>query len=182
MNFVENSNKLQKIGFRRENELSVFTLGANNTCYIIYLWREVVCFALSQWYFPTHDILGYVMELIIKKFSMNRGAPTWFWMLIWSYSVESIDYWTIFSLNSLKNQDWKLYWNLGALLVLLESPHQVWFNIVDFVILRLKCEQYYWIFGGYYCWKFKQIAKKGWKENSIEWIQTWANDIGYVCV
>jgi hypothetical protein len=31
MNFVENSNELQKIGFRRENELSVFTLGANNT-------------------------------------------------------------------------------------------------------------------------------------------------------
>jgi hypothetical protein len=31
MNFVvENSNKLQKIGFRRENELNVFTLGANN--------------------------------------------------------------------------------------------------------------------------------------------------------
>jgi hypothetical protein len=37
MNFVvENSKKLQKIGFKKENELSVFTLGANNTCYIIY--------------------------------------------------------------------------------------------------------------------------------------------------
>jgi len=33
---VENSNKLPKNGFRRENELSVFTLGANNTCYVIY--------------------------------------------------------------------------------------------------------------------------------------------------
>jgi hypothetical protein len=31
MNFaVESSKKLQKIGFRRENELNVFTLGANN--------------------------------------------------------------------------------------------------------------------------------------------------------
>jgi hypothetical protein len=37
MNFVvENSNKLQQIRFRRENELSVFTFGANNTCYHIY--------------------------------------------------------------------------------------------------------------------------------------------------
>jgi hypothetical protein len=37
MNFVvENSNKLPNNGFQRENELSVFTLGANNTCYIIY--------------------------------------------------------------------------------------------------------------------------------------------------
>jgi hypothetical protein len=33
---VENSNKLQKIGFGSENELSVSTLGANNTCYVIY--------------------------------------------------------------------------------------------------------------------------------------------------
>jgi hypothetical protein len=37
MNFVvENSNKLQKIGFKTENELSVFTFGANNTCYVIH--------------------------------------------------------------------------------------------------------------------------------------------------
>jgi hypothetical protein len=33
---------------------------------------------------------------------------------------------------------------LGVFLVLLESPHQVWFNKVDFVILRPKIEQYYW--------------------------------------
>jgi hypothetical protein len=25
-----------------------------------------------------HDVLGYVMELIIKNFSMNRGVMTWF--------------------------------------------------------------------------------------------------------
>jgi hypothetical protein len=37
MNFVvENSNKLQQIGFRMENELSVFTFGANNTGHLIY--------------------------------------------------------------------------------------------------------------------------------------------------
>jgi hypothetical protein len=29
---------------------------------------------------PKHDVLSYVMELIIKKFSMSRGAPTWFRM------------------------------------------------------------------------------------------------------
>jgi hypothetical protein len=33
---VENSKKLPKNGFIRENELSVFTLGANNTSYVIY--------------------------------------------------------------------------------------------------------------------------------------------------
>jgi hypothetical protein len=37
MNFgVEKSKKLQQIGFRRENELNVFIVEANNTCYFIY--------------------------------------------------------------------------------------------------------------------------------------------------
>jgi hypothetical protein len=37
LNFVvENSKKLQQIGFRMENDLSVFTLEANNTCYLVY--------------------------------------------------------------------------------------------------------------------------------------------------
>ncbi len=43
---VENSKRLQKIGFRNE-KLTVFTFGANNTCYIIYPWRKVICFVLS---------------------------------------------------------------------------------------------------------------------------------------
>ncbi len=35
MNFiVENLNKLQNIGFEKENELNVFTFGVNNTCYV----------------------------------------------------------------------------------------------------------------------------------------------------
>jgi hypothetical protein len=33
---AKNSKKLPKNGFRRENELSVFTLGANNTSFVIY--------------------------------------------------------------------------------------------------------------------------------------------------
>jgi hypothetical protein len=79
MNFVvENSKKLQQIGFKRENELNVFTFGANNTCYLIYPRRKVICFVFSWWYFPNHGVLSYVMEFIIKKFSMNMGATTWF--------------------------------------------------------------------------------------------------------
>jgi hypothetical protein len=30
--------------------------------------------------------------------------------------------------------------------------------------------------------KFKNLQKKVWKENSIEYIQTWANDIGNIHV
>jgi hypothetical protein len=37
MNFViENSNRLHKTMFGKENELSVFTLGVNNKGYVIY--------------------------------------------------------------------------------------------------------------------------------------------------
>ncbi len=43
-------------------------------------------------------------------------------------------------------------------------------NIIDFLV------------GTYCCWKFKQIAKRGLEENSIECIQTWANDILYIIV
>ncbi len=91
MNFVvENSNKLQKIGIKMKNELSVVTLVANNTCYVIYPWRKVICFVLSQWYLPNHNVLGYVMGLIFKMISMNRGALTWFKMfgvMVWTLSI-----------------------------------------------------------------------------------------------
>jgi hypothetical protein len=43
--------------------LSVFTLEANNTSYVIYPWRKLVFFVLSQWDFPKHGVLGYDMEL-----------------------------------------------------------------------------------------------------------------------
>jgi len=98
--------------------------------------------------------------------------------------VEFIDYWTIFSLNFLKNQYWKLYWNLGTFLVLLESPHQVWFNKVDFVILRPKM----WRILLKFLWErivvgnSNKLQKGVWKESSIQCIQTWANDIRYINV
>jgi hypothetical protein len=83
-----------------------------------------------------------------------------------------------------QNQNWKLYWNLGAFLVLLENPHRVWFNKVDFVILRHKMwtilMNFWWIiiiFGN-----SNKLQKGVWKENSIESIQTWDNDIGYINV
>jgi hypothetical protein len=91
MNFVvENSNKLQKFGIKTKIELSVFTLVANNTCYVIYPWRKVICFVLSWWYLPNHNVLGYIMGLIIKMISMNKGALTWFKMfgvMVWTLSI-----------------------------------------------------------------------------------------------
>jgi hypothetical protein len=71
MNFaVENSNKLPKNGFRRENELSVFTLGANNTCYLIYPWRKVV------FLFCHNDI----------------SQTTMFWIMLWNLSSKKFQW------------------------------------------------------------------------------------------
>jgi hypothetical protein len=119
-------------------------------------------------------------NLSSKKFSMNRGAMTWFRMfgaIVWNLLIIE----PFFPMNFLKNQGWKLYWNLGALLVLLESPHQVWCNKVDFVILSPKM----WTILLHFWWvcivvgNLNKLQKGIWKENSIECIQTWANDIGY---
>jgi hypothetical protein len=122
------------------------------------------------------------MELVIKKNSVNRGATIWFKMfgaIVWNLLI--INH---FLLNFLKNQDWKLYWNLGAFLELLESPHQVWFNKVDFVILRCKM----WTILLNFWWvhivvgNSNKLQKGVWKENSIEFSQTSANGIGYITI
>jgi hypothetical protein len=39
---------------------------------------------------PNHGVLGYAMEHVIKKFSMNRGAMTWFRMfgaIVWNLLI-----------------------------------------------------------------------------------------------
>ncbi len=107
MNFVvENSNKLQKFGIKTKNELSVFTFVAKNTCYVIYPWRKVICFVLSWWYLPNHNVLGYVMGIIIKMISMNNGPLMWFRMfgvMVWTLSIiEPLFHWIFFLKRRLK--------------------------------------------------------------------------------
>jgi hypothetical protein len=66
------------------------------------------------------------------------GALTWF-ETVWSYGVEAIDYWTIFSMKTNSNQNWKQYWDSRVCLMLLESPRwRVRFNRVYFTIFRAK--------------------------------------------
>jgi hypothetical protein len=98
-----------------------------------------------------------------EKLSMSRGALTWFGTA-WSYGVVAIDYWTIFSTKTKLNQNWKLYFNFRAFLVLLESPWQLKFNRAYFTIFRAQVWKISFL-SGFCCWKFKQIAKNGfgWK-------------------
>jgi hypothetical protein len=100
---IQTNYKNLGLKWKMKNELSVFTLVANNTCYVIYPWRKVICFVLSQWYLPNHNVLGYVMGLIFKMISMNRGALTWFKMfgvMVWTLSmIEPFFHWIK------KNQD-----------------------------------------------------------------------------
>jgi hypothetical protein len=63
--------------------------------YIAYLWMKqgsLFCFVTLRCPKPHHLTL-----------LMGRGALTWF-KIIWSYSVEAIDYWTIFSMKLKENQ------------------------------------------------------------------------------
>jgi hypothetical protein len=76
-----------------------------------------------------------------------------------------------FFIEFVKNQDWKLYSNFGAFLVLLKTLHKVWFNKFDFILLRPKMWICYWIFNGYCCWKFKQIAKRV-LEGKFDWMHS----------
>ncbi len=107
--------KWQKIGFGREKELRVITLGTNNIGYVNYPWRKVVCFVLSWWDLLNHNVLGYVMGLIIKKLSMNKGAHIWcrmFGITKWKLSIiESFFHW---KLNKTKIENyigiWGCYW------------------------------------------------------------------------
>ncbi len=99
--------------------------------------------------------------------------------------MDFIDYWTIFSLN-LKKKKTKIENYIGmwghSRLVLLESLCQVWFNDVDFVILRPKMWTIFEILMGVVVGNSNKLKKGVWKGNSIECIQTWANDIENISV
>jgi hypothetical protein len=121
----------------------------------IYLWNKVVCFVL----FVTQrspKALRFMPHswYLQKALSMSKGAPTWF-KTIWSYNVKAIDHWTIFSMTTKKNWNWKLYWNLRVFLALLQSP----LNKSDLIkfISQFSELRYgrYWFLSVFCCWNFK---------------------------
>jgi hypothetical protein len=73
---------------------------------------------------------------------------------------------------------------LGGVLGIIGKPSPSLINKVDFVILRPKM----WTILLNFWWvhivvgNSNKLQKGVWKENSIECIQTWANDIGYISV
>ncbi len=70
---------------------------------------------------------------------------------------------------------------MGAFLVLLESLQWVRFNRVYFTIFKAKVWKIL-ILSGFCCWKFKQIAKIGFRRKnhlSSQRVHTWADSIGY---
>ncbi len=70
------------------------------TYYVIYPWRKVICYVLSWWYLPNHNVLSYVMGIIIKMISMNNGPLMWFRMfgvMVWTLSIiEPLFHWIFF--------------------------------------------------------------------------------------
>jgi hypothetical protein len=57
---------------------------------------DIVCLILSSWDFPNHSASCWAHG-IFGKLLMSRGALIWF-ETIWSFDVQVIDYWIIFSM------------------------------------------------------------------------------------
>jgi hypothetical protein len=133
---------------------------------------------------------------------MSKGSLTWF-EIVWSYGVEAVDYWTIFSMKIKSNRNWKLYWNLRVFLVLFEESPQLnesRFNQVYFTIFRAKVwNMLFWsgFFGLEIQNKLQKLSLEGksvepticfhivkfrnfqfWKCVNKECVHTWANNTG----
>jgi hypothetical protein len=105
---------------------------ANGTCYTSLSMKQGSLFGFVCWDLPTRVFHAALLVSLESSWWVR-----WF-ETVWSYGVEAIDYWTKFSMKIKKNKKWKLYWNLGVLVILLESPQQVRCNKVHFTIFRTK--------------------------------------------
>jgi hypothetical protein len=66
-----------------------------------------------------------------------------------------------------QNWNWKLFWNLGAFLVLFESPWQVRFSRVYFTVFRAKVwKDFFWV--DFVVGNSNKLQNWVWKEKSVE--------------
>jgi hypothetical protein len=102
-------------------------------------WRFMPCSWYLQKALHECNLVWDCLELhtMLLVSSESSWWMHWLGLRLWSYGVEAFDYWTIFSMKTKQNRNWKLYWNLGVL-VLLGSPRRVKFNRVYFTIVRAK--------------------------------------------
>jgi hypothetical protein len=116
---------------------------------------SLFCFVLSRWDLPNYGVSCHDIS-ILGKLLMNRGAPTWF-KIVWSYGVEAIDYWIIFSIkiNKTKTKNCNRIWgHFSWCLKTLGKP-----SLIDFISQFSELLVRYWFLSGFYCMKSKQIAK-----------------------
>ncbi len=117
----------------------------------------------------------------LQKALNELGALAWF-EIVWSYSVEAIHYWIIFSMkmNNIKTKKCTRFWG--------HSWH--WWkmfsksNLIKFIsqFLELRCGKC-WFFNGFCCYKFKQIAKIEFGKKiqfNFQCVHTWANSTCYI--
>jgi hypothetical protein len=58
---------------------------------------DIVCLILSSWDFPNHVELHVELMVSLESSWWVRGALIWF-KTIWSFNVQVVDYWIIFSM------------------------------------------------------------------------------------
>jgi hypothetical protein len=106
---------------------------------------------------------------MLRKLSMSKGALTWFETL-WSYNVEAIDYWIIFSMKTKSNRNWKTVLEFsGRSWCCWKAPWRwVRFNRVYFIIFKAKVWKIL-IFEWILLLKIQTNCKNWvWKEKSVE--------------
>ncbi len=127
-------------------------------CFVMLRSLKSWCFMLHSWY----------LWKALDKLLMGTGASTWFETLlamVWKLLI--IELFSQWQLN--KNQNWKLHWNLGVFLMLLESFRRVRFNRVYFTTIRAKMWKIF-IFGWILLMEIQtNLQKLGWKGKKISW-------------
>ncbi len=141
--------------------------------HLIYWQGQCVCDALfclaeSLRDLPHHSASCHTLG-VFEKLSMSKGCIDLVWKCL-AIRCGSYSLFEPFSQWKLNNWHWKLYWNLGALLVLLESPYVTKLDLIEFISQssELRCGRY-WFLSGFCCWKFKNNCKN-WvgKEKLVE--------------
>jgi hypothetical protein len=135
---------------------------------IICLWSQVVCFVLSHWDLPNHGTSCHALG-IFGKLLMSRVHEC-------SLKLFGATVWNHFSMKIKSNQIKKLYWNLAASLVFLESPWWVRFNRLISQFSELRCGRYFF-WGDFVAGNSNKLQKLG-LERKIS-VHTWANDTWY---
>jgi len=137
----------------------------------VFYWR-LFLYGLLEWFLQYLSIKEGSLFCFVSfmphfwsfgKLSMNKRTPTWF-ATFWSFRVEAIDYWNIFSM---KNGNIKLYWNLGLSWCYWKLYNEL--DLIEFIsqFSEPRCERYWFL--SEFCSKNSNKLQKMGLEGKTNW-------------